>query len=141
LQYRRNTMDDVYVIGTDMIRFGRFPERSIASLAADAALMALDDCDLSIDRMQELYCGNLMAANRMIGQQMLALIGQSGIPVTNSANACATGATAFRGGWLAIKSGECDLVLAVGVEQMGKGLLGGGSGVSTEGVLDSGTIP
>jgi acetyl-CoA acyltransferase len=33
-------------------------------------------------------------------------------------------------------------VLAVGVEQMGKGLLGGGrGGVSTEGVLGSGTMP
>jgi len=32
-------------------------------------------------------------------------------------------------------------VLAVGVEQMGKGLLGGGAGVSTEGIIGSGTMP
>jgi len=43
--------------------------------------------------------------------------------VVNTANACATGATAFREAWMAIKAGVYDLVLAVGVEQMGKGLL------------------
>jgi len=47
--------------------------------------------------------------------------------VVNTANACATGATAFREGFMAIKAGQYDVVLAVGVEQMGKGgLLGAG---------------
>ncbi len=92
--------------------------------------------------MQALFCGNLGQANNMIGQRMLAEIGQTGIPVVNVANACATGATAFRDAWMTIKAGVHDLVLAVGVEQMGKGLLGGGhGGVSTEGVLGSGTMP
>ena len=135
-------MSDVYIVGTDMIRFGRFPERTVPSLAAEAALMALDDAGLTIDQMQALYCGNLAEASGMVGQRMLAEIGQTGIPVVNVANACATGATAFRDAWMTIKAGVYDLVLAVGVEQMGKGLLGGGGrGVSTEGVLGSGTMP
>jgi len=37
-------MSDVYVVGTDMIKFGRFPERTVPELGAQAALMALDDC-------------------------------------------------------------------------------------------------
>src|SRR5690606_20876480 len=92
--------------------------------------------------MQALFCGNLGQANGMVGQRMLAEIGQTGIPVTNVANACATGATAFRDAWMSVKAGVYDLVLAVGVEQMGKGLLGGGGGtVSTEGVIGSNTMP
>jgi acetyl-CoA acetyltransferase len=91
--------------------------------------------------MQALYCGNLGQASGMVGQRMLEEIGQTGIPVTNVANACATGATAFRDAWMAIKAGVYDVVLAVGVEQMGKGLLGGGGGVSTEGLIGSGTMP
>jgi acetyl-CoA acetyltransferase len=134
-------MSDVYVVGIDMIRFGRFPERTVPSLAAEAALMALDDAGLSIRDMQALYCGNLGQASGMVGQRMLAEIGQTGIPVTNVANACATGATAFRDAWMAVKAGIYDVVLAVGVEQMGKGLLGGGEGVSTEGLIGSGTMP
>jgi acetyl-CoA acetyltransferase len=135
-------MSDVYIVGVDMIKFGRYPDRTVPGLAAEAALLALDDAGLTIDQMQALFCGNLGQANNMIGQRMLAEIGQTGIPVVNVANACATGATAFRDAWMTIKAGVHDLVLAVGVEQMGKGLLGGGrGGVSTEGVLGSGTMP
>ena len=135
-------MSDVYIVGVDMIKFGRYPDRTVPGLAAEAALLALDDAGLGIDQMQALFCGNLSQANNMIGQRMLAEIGQTGIPVVNVANACATGATAFRDAWMTIKAGVHDLVLAVGVEQMGKGLLGGGRGsVSTEGVLGSGTMP
>ena len=135
-------MSDVYIVGVDMIKFGRYPDRTVPSLAAEAALMALDDAGLNIGQMQALYCGNLGEAGGMVGQRVLAEIGQTGIPVVNVANACATGATAFRDAWMTIKAGVYDLVLAVGVEQMGKGLLGGGrGGVSTEGVLGSGTMP
>ena len=34
-------MSDVYVVGTDMIKFGRFPERTVEDLGAEAALLAL----------------------------------------------------------------------------------------------------
>lgn len=135
-------MSDVYIAGIDMIRFGRYPDRTVPGLAAEAALMALDDAGLSIKDMQALYCGNLGQASGMVGQRMLAEIGQTGIPVANVANACATGATAFRDAWMAVKAGVYDIVLAVGVEQMGKGLLGGGlGGPSPEGVIGSGTMP
>ena len=46
---------------------------------------------LTIADMQALYCGNLYEANAMVGQRMLRQIGMTGIPVTNVANACATG--------------------------------------------------
>ena len=137
-------MTEVYVVGVDMIKFGRFPDRTVPSLGAEAALMALDDAGLTIQDMQALYCGNLGQAGGMVGQRVLGEIGQTGVPVVNVANACATGATAFREGYAAIKAGMYDAVLCVGVEQMGKGLLGGaggGSGIPTEGLLGSGTMP
>ncbi len=135
-------MSDVYIVGIDMIRFGRYPDRTVPDIAAESALLALDDAGLSIKDVQALYCGNLGQAAGMVGQRMLAEIGQTGIPVTNVANACATGATAFRDAWMSIKAGVYDIALAVGVEQMGKGLLGGGAGgPSTEGLIGSGTMP
>lgn len=137
-------MSDVYVIGTDMIRFGRYPDRSLEDLGAEAALLALQDAGLSIRDMQAFYCGNVGEANRSVGQRVMQHLGQTGIPVVNTANACATGATAFREGWIGIKSGLYDLVLCLGVEQMGRGLLGRGAsfnGVPTEGLVGSGTMP
>jgi acetyl-CoA acetyltransferase len=127
-----------------MIKFGRFPDRTVPQIGAQAALMALDDCGLTIKDMEALYCGNLGQASGMVGQRILQEIGQTGIPVVNVSNACATGATAFREGWAAVKAGLYDLVLCVGVEQMGKGLLGGAggaTGIPREGLLGSGTMP
>jgi acetyl-CoA acyltransferase len=137
-------MSDVYVIGTNMIPFGRYPQRTVEDLGAEAALLALEDAALRIRDMQALYCGNVGEANRSVGQRIMQQIGQTGIPVVNTANACATGATAFREGWIGIKSGLYDLALCIGVEQMGRGLLGGGgsyAGVPTEGLVGSGTMP
>jgi acetyl-CoA acetyltransferase len=131
-------------MGIDMIKFGRFPDKTVPQLGSTAALMALDDAGLTIQDMQALYCGNLGQASAMVGQRILQEIGQTGIGVVNCANACATGATAFREAWMSIKAGVNDVVLAVGVEQMGKGLLGGGggaAGIPKEGLLGSGTMP
>jgi acetyl-CoA acyltransferase len=137
-------MSDAYIVGIDMIKFGRFPDRSVPDIGAESALGALDDAGLKIQDMQALYCGNLYQANAMVGQRILQEIGQTGIPVVNTSNACATGATAFREAWMSVKAGVNDLVLAVGVEQMGRGLLGGGGGgkgIPKEGLLGSGLMP
>ncbi len=137
-------MTDAYVVGVDMIKFGRFPDRTVPEIGSEAALMAFDDCGLTIQDMEALYCGNLGQASGMVGQRILREIGQTGIPVVNVSNACATGATAFREAWASVKAGLYDVVLAVGVEQMGKGLLGGtggGKGIPKEGLFGSGTMP
>jgi acetyl-CoA acetyltransferase len=137
-------MSDVYVVGVEMTKFQKAGStRSVSELGARAALMALDDAGLKIQQMEALYCGNLYQANAMVGQRILQEIGQTGIPVVNCSNACATGATAFREAWMAIKAGVYDLAIAVGVEVMGKGLLGGGggSGIPKEGLLGSATMP
>jgi acetyl-CoA acetyltransferase len=137
-------MTDVYIVGIDMIPFGRYPTRTVPELGAEAAWLALDDAGLGIRDMQALYCGNLMEAHLMVGQRILREMGLTGVPVTNVANACATGATAFREGLIAVKSGLYDVVLAVGVEQMGRGLLGGSGrsdGFVEEGALGSNTMP
>ena len=136
-------MTDVYVVGIDMIRFGRYPERTVVQLAAEAALLALDDCGIDIHAIQALYCGNI--GETMTGQRTLQLIGQTGIPVVNCTNACATGATAFREGWIAIKAGLYDTVLCVGVEKMAPGMIVkkkvGNEPLPTEGLIGSETMP
>lgn len=138
-------MSDVYIVGIDMLKFQKAgTSKSVQDLGGRAALLALRDAGLEIKQMEALYCGNLYQAMAMVGQRILQEIGQTGIPVVNVSNACATGATAFREAWMAIKAGAYDLVLAVGVEQMAAGLLGGGGGakgIPKEGLLGSGTMP
>ena len=136
--------DDVYILGIDMIKFGRFPNKTVPELAAESILLALDDAGLSMGDMEAFYCGNIKEVNRMVGQKTLQLIGQTGIPIVNCTNACATGATAFREGWMSIKAGMHDVVLVSGVEKMGTGLLGGDTGelgIPLEGLIGSQTMP
>ena len=40
-------MSDAYIVGVDMIKFGRFPEKTVPQIGAEAALLALDDCGLT----------------------------------------------------------------------------------------------
>src|SRR5256714_1959021 len=119
--------DNVWILGIHMTKFGKHPDKDIVDLASEAALGALGDGGVTMKQMGVLAAGNLMAASGGIGQQLQKQIGQTGIPVYNVANACATGATALRTAIMAIKAGECDYGLAVGVEKLaGVGLLGAG---------------
>jgi acetyl-CoA acetyltransferase len=123
--------DDIWILGIHMTKFGKFPDRDIIDLASEAAMAALNDGGVSMRDMGVLAAGNLMNRSASTGQLLQKQIGQTGIPVYNVANACATGATALRTAIMAIKAGECDMGLAVGVEKLaGAGLLAGGSRTS-----------
>lgn len=119
--------DDIWILGINMTKFGKHPNLDTVDLAAEAAMGALADGGVTVKDVGVLAAGNLMSAGAGIGQQLQKQIGQTGIPVYNVANACATGATALRTAIMAVKAGECDMGLAVGVEKLaGAGLLGGG---------------
>ena len=120
--------DDIWILGIHMTKFGKHTDLDPVDLASEAATGALDDGGVTMADMGVLAAGNLMQASSGIGQQLQKQIGQTGIPVYNVANACATGATALRTAIMAVKAGECDMGLAVGVEKLsGAGLLGGGN--------------
>ncbi len=120
--------EDVWILGINMTKFGKHPDKDTVDLASEAAMAALSDGGVSMRDMGILAAGNLMGGPVGIGQQLQKQIGQTGIPVYNVANACATGATALRTAIMAVKAGECDMGLAVGVEKLaGAGLLAGGN--------------
>jgi acetyl-CoA acetyltransferase len=118
--------EDVWILGIHMTKFGKHPDKDSTDLASEAAMGALADAGVSMKDMGVLGFGNLMGGSS--GQTLQKQIGQTGIPVYNVSNACATGATALRVAVMSVKSGECDYGLAVGVEKLaGAGLLAGGS--------------
>ena len=137
-------MTSAYLIGIDMIAFGRYPHRSAADMGAEAVLLALDDAGLSIRDIQAVYAGTHLMSNALMGQQILRQVGETGVPIVNVTNACATGATAFREAVIAVRAGIYEVALAVGVEKMGRGLLAvprGIDGFSEEGEVASLTPP
>lgn len=123
---------DVWILGIHMTKFGKHPDKDTVDLGAEAARNALRDGGVTMKDMDVLAAGNLMGAGGF-AQLLQKQIGQTGIPAYNVANACATGATALRTVVMAIKAGEADLGLAVGVEKLaGAGLLGAGGRPKSE---------
>ena len=126
--------DDIFILGIKMTKFGKHPDLDTVDLAAQAANAALADGGVTMADMGILAAGNLMGMGGGIGQQLQKQIGQTGIPVYNVSNACATGATALRTAIMAVKAGEVDYGMAVGVEKLsGAGLLGAGGGGGKKG--------
>jgi acetyl-CoA acetyltransferase len=124
--------DDIWILGINMTKFGKHPDLDIVDLAAEASQAALRDAGVTMSDIGVLAAGNLMGGGRL-GQSLQKQIGQTGIPVYNVTNACATGATALRTVVMAIKAGECDMGLAVGAEKLsGAGLLGAGGGAKSD---------
>jgi acetyl-CoA acetyltransferase len=125
--------DDIYILGIRMTKFGKHPDRDTVDLASEAAMAALADGGVTMKDVGVLAAGCLMGGGG-IAQQIQKQIGQTGIPAYNVSNACATGATALRTAIMALKAGECDMGLAVGVEKLaGAGLLGGGGKPKSDG--------
>ncbi len=119
--------ENVWILGITMTKFGKHKDRDVLDLATEATLGALRDGGVTMKQMGVLAAGNLFGS-RSIGQEIQKQVGQTGIPVYNVSNACATGATALRVAIMSIKAGESDFGLAVGVEKLsGVGLLGGGN--------------
>lgn len=116
-------MRQVVIAGTGMTRFGKFPERTLKSLATEAATAALADAGLTPDEVEVAYAGNAVAG-LVTGQEMvrahvmLRESGISGIPVFAVENACASSSSALHLAVQAVATEQYDVALVVGAEKM-----------------------
>jgi acetyl-CoA acetyltransferase len=116
-------MDKIYVCGVGMTPFGRFPDTTIKDLTRQSVIAAMGDAGCGIADIQAAYftastSGYLQGQNFIPGQIALRSMGFEGIPMYNLENACASGSSAFHLAAQALRSGEQDIVLAVGAEKM-----------------------
>lgn len=117
-------MRQVSVIGVGMIPFGKYPEKTLADLGWPAVKAALADANVPPDRIEAAFCGTALGG-MMAGQRVLGRIGLTGLPISNIENACSSSSSALRHGVMAVRSGEYDVVLVIGVEKLTK--FGGGT--------------
>jgi acetyl-CoA C-acetyltransferase len=117
-------MRDVAVIGIGCTTFGEKWESSFRDLFVEAGTLALQDAELSGERIDAMYVGN-MSAGRFIEQEHIgALIADYAglstrhIPSTRVEAACASGGLAFRQAVISVASGMEEIVVAAGVEKM-----------------------
>jgi acetyl-CoA acetyltransferase len=116
-------MSEVFIIGVGMIRFSKYPEKTVRGMAAEAVELVLEDAGLGGRDLQAAYVSNTFwgmfsSQHSIRGQVMLRDMGIDGIPIVNCENACAGASTAMHLGYLAVRSGMHDVVLALGTEKI-----------------------
>jgi acetyl-CoA acyltransferase len=116
-------MKGVYIIGAGMIRFGKYPDKTVRTMAEEATLLALQDAGLVKEDLQSVFFSNSfwgMFANQhsIRGQVVMRGMGIDKIPVTNVENACAGASTALHLAVTGISAGMYDVALALGSEKI-----------------------
>lgn len=116
-------MGESYIIGSGMIRFGKYQDKTVRAMAEEAIGLALADADLKKDEVEAAFFSNTfwgMFDNQhsIRGQVVLRGMGIDKIPVTNVENACAGASTALHLACTGIKAGAYDLALVVGSEKI-----------------------
>ena len=113
-----------FVAGVGMVKFvkpgSQEPYRVMAAKAIQAAIK-----DAGIDpRLVEQAYAAYIYGDTTCGQHALYDVLQTGIPVINVNNACASGSTALFLARQAVQSGMLECALAFGFEEMQRGALG-----------------
>lgn len=116
-------MDGVYAIGVGMIRFNKYPDRTVQSMAHEAIELVLKDAGLTKEDMEAVFFANTfwgMFDNQhsIRGEVVMRNMGVGNIPVANVENACAGGSTALNLAYTGIRAGMYDVALAVGSEKI-----------------------
>jgi len=96
------------------------------ALARVAVTRAINDACIKVEEIEQAAVGNMFANGA--GQRSLYPLGIMGIPIYNVHNACATGSNALFLARQFIQGGLNECCLALGVEKMKPGSLGGGMG-------------
>lgn len=117
-------MREVSVIGVGMRAFGKYPDLTLAEIAWPAVKLAVQDSGIDRRDIEATYCGTALGG-MLAGQRILKPLGMSGMPIVNVENACSSSSSALHQAWLAIASGQYDVVLVVGAEKLTK--FGGGT--------------
>ena len=112
---------EIVIVGTGIHPFGRF-DKSPEDLGAAAARQALLEAGLTWPDIQAAYLSR-MYLPATSGARILSRLGGTDISIVDIEAACASGGAALRQAVLAIRSGEVDTVLVLGVEKMPRGFM------------------
>jgi sterol carrier protein 2 len=114
----------VFVAGVDMVKFVKpGSQEPYRVMAAKAISGAIKEAGIEPRLIEQAYAAYIYG-DTTCGQNALYDVLQTGIPVINVNNACASGSTALFLARQAVKSGAVECALAFGFEEMQRGALG-----------------
>jgi acetyl-CoA C-acetyltransferase len=112
----------VAIVGIGMSQFGEIWEKNLRDITLEAGMLAILDSQVRGADFDAVCIGN-MSAGRFTGQEHLGALaadmgGLGKMPAYSVEAACASGGAAVRQAYMAIKSGEHDVMLVLGCEKM-----------------------
>lgn len=111
-------MNEVAIVGVGLHPFGRYGDKLCLEMGADAAKLALEDAGTDWARVQAAYVGSYEVSNP---DAIVGWLGLTGIPVRGVFNGCATGGTSLQMAAQAIRHGEADVAMAIGMDKHPRG--------------------
>ena len=109
---------DVAIIGVGLHPFGRYPGKSALEMGEDAVYEAMKDAGIEWSRVQALYAGSMEVKNP---EAIVGLLGLTGVPGRAVFTGCATGATSLFSAANAVRLGDADVAIAIGLDKHTRG--------------------
>ena len=109
---------DVAIIGTGLHPFGRYEGKSALQMGEDAVIEALADAGVAWEQVQALWASSMEVTNP---EAILGLLGRTGIPARATFTGCASGGTVLAQAANAIRMGDADITVAVGMDKHPRG--------------------
>lgn len=109
----------VFVAGTGLRRFGRYPDVPTMTFAWPVVRDALIESGLPRDRIDVAYASSVRGGS-MMGQRVLGQVGLTGLPIINVEDACSSSAVGVQEAAARIASGQAEAALVVGVDMLSK---------------------
>jgi len=114
--------NNVAIAGVGISKFGELWDKNLRDITLEAGMYAIFDAGVPGADIDGMVIGN-MSAGRFTGQEHLGALavdmgGLGDIPAYSVEAACASGGAAVRQAYMAIKSGEHDVMLVLGSEKM-----------------------
>src|ERR1035437_5203487 len=121
-QYKMKKQTDIAIIGIGVTKFGELFHQSYDDLVRDAAMQAVKDAQINMDEIGAAWLSTAFPEIGVFkgrsGMDLSEPLSLYNIPVTRVSNYCASGADAIRNAVNALRAGECDVAMALGVEKL-----------------------
>jgi acetyl-CoA acetyltransferase len=112
----------VEVAGVGLHPFGRFDDRSVIDMGVHAVRAALREAGVGRGGFQAAFCGTAYSGVAA-GHRVLGALALTGVPIVDVEAGCASGAAALSLAASAIRAGEHECVVVLGMEKMPKGMI------------------
>lgn len=109
----------VFVIGTGLCRFGRFPDTPSRAFGWPVVREALLESGLPKELIDVAYASSVMGGS-MVGQQVLGQLGLTGLPIINVEDACSSSAVGVQEAAARIASGRAEAAVVFGMDMLSK---------------------